>query len=452
MHRPLMLAVALVLSGCGSAYVSPVVSQHDADLDVRVVALTGETVIVANRESDYTPPSLPAYFSQSAGYGPGLRGAGALPEAPLEPVGSPPRIVSNPPPAVDVGPYRIGVGDIIILATRQGGSSVEELSGLLAAQNRRQGYTVQDDGAIAIPDVGRVELGGLTLAEAEAILFQTLINNQIDPSFSIEVSEFNSQRIAIGGVVRQPGVVPLGLTPIYLQEAIASSGGITVEDQENLVVRIFRNGQLYQIPYGELYQRSGSARIQLIDGDSVFVESTYALSEAQSYFQQQIQLSQLRQSARSQALAELQMQIGIQRQQLQELRGNYLTREELGAVDRDYVYLAGEVGQQGRFPMPYEQQISLADALLEFGGVASSTGNPGEIYVLRASDDPREFGAVTAWHLNAANMVNMTLATRFELRPDDIVFVAEQPITRWNRVVQQIVPSLITSGVAAATN
>ena len=42
------------------------------------------------------------------------------------------------------------------------------------------------------------------------------------------------------------------------------------------------------------------------------------------------------------------------------------------------------------------------------------------------------------------------LATRFELRPDDVIFIAEQPVTRWNRVIQQITPSLITSVTAAA--
>jgi len=46
----------------------------------------------------------------------------------------------------------------------------------------------------------------------------------------------------------------------------------------------------------------------------------------------------------------------------------------------------------------------------------------------------------------------MTLATKFEMRPNDIVFVEEQPITKWNRVVQQIVPSLLISGAQAASN
>ncbi|WP_417723219.1 hypothetical protein [Salipiger sp.] len=44
------------------------------------------------------------------------------------------------------------------------------------------------------------------------------------------------------------------------------------------------------------------------------------------------------------------------------------------------------------------------------------------------------------------------LATRLELRPNDVIFVAEQPVTRWGRVIQQITPSLITTTAAAVAN
>jgi polysaccharide export outer membrane protein len=46
----------------------------------------------------------------------------------------------------------------------------------------------------------------------------------------------------------------------------------------------------------------------------------------------------------------------------------------------------------------------------------------------------------------------MLNATKIELRPNDIVFVSQQPVTRWNRVVQQIVPSLILAGASAVAN
>jgi polysaccharide export outer membrane protein len=109
------------------------------------------------------------------------------------------------------------------------------------------------------------------------------------------------------------------------------------------------------------------------------------------------------------------------------------------------------VEKQGRIPLPYEQQATLADMLYGGGGVPTVTGNVSNIYVLRPSQDPAEFGAITAWHLNGRNAVNITLATQMQMRPNDIVFVEEQPVTKWNRAVQQIVPSLIFSTASIAT-
>ena len=78
------------------------------------------------------------------------------------------------------------------------------------------------------------------------------------------------------------------------------------------------------------------------------------------------------------------------------------------------------------------------------------TANPAEIYVLRGR--PGLSPVVDAWRLDIRNAANMVLSTRFELRPNDIVFVAEQPVTRWGRVIDQISPSLISSSIATTSN
>lgn len=432
----------LTLAGCGVVYQSPTVTQGVSDTaKVRVIPVTAENVLLANR-SVYNPQTLPAIFSQVVG-GPGLRGAGAPPEPVFEPESRPGKLELRLPPKVKPGPYRIGVGDMVLLATQQGGNTVEELSGLLAAQTRRQGYTVQDDGMIAVPDVGRIPLAGLTVEEAEAALFQRLVENQIDPTFSIEIAEFNSKKVSIGGAVKSPTVEPISLTPLYLDEALAAAGGVTVSDLDYASVRIYRAGTLYQIPLTDLFSRTKLQRIQLIDGDSVFVDTEYELDQAKSYFTEQIQLAQFRQSSRRSALNELSSEINIRRAALNEARSNYKTRMEFGEVARDYVYLTGEIRTQTRYALPFGHKAMLADALYDAGGgISTAVADVRQIYVLRGSDDPREFTAVTAWQLNAKNAANMIFATRFELRPNDVIFVAEQPVTRWNRVINQILPSL----------
>ena len=253
--RALALGATLVLSACGVVYNSPQVSEGIASgAKVRVIPITAETMLSANR-SAYRPDTLPAIFSQTAGGGSGLRGRGALPDSAVEPENRPATLTTRIPPDIPARPYRIGVGDVMVLATPSGGNSVEELSGLLAAQNRRQEFVVQDDGAISIPDVGRIPIAGETIDEANELVFQALVESQIDPAFSLEVAEFKSKRISVGGAVRNPSVIPVDLQPLYLDEVLSKSGGVTAKekDYDYVSVRIYRDGELYQIPLSEMY-------------------------------------------------------------------------------------------------------------------------------------------------------------------------------------------------------
>lgn len=443
MYIRLVLALLLMtLAGCGSAYITPKVI--NTGNQVQVVALTPDSIAIANKSS-YKPKQLPKVFFQNAGGGSGAGGVSTPPQPSINAQLRPSQGVTRVPPAVAPGPYKLGIGDVVLIATKSAGSTIEELSGLLAAQNRRQGYTVQDDGAIAIPDVGRIQLGGLTLEEAEAEVFQKLVENQIDPSFSLEIAAFNSKRVSIGGAVRKPTIAPITLIPLYLDEALSQAGGIKSNDPDFVTIRIYRDGALYQIPLNEFRRQPKLQKIRLIEGDSIFVDTEFELAKAQAYFAEQITLAEFRQKSRAIALSELNTAVSLRRNAFNEARSNYQARLELDAVDRDYVYLMGEVNTPSRFTMPFGRRASLADALYSKDGFSTETGNPAQIYVLRGTDS----GVVTAWHLDASNAINFVLSTRMEVRPNDIIFIAEQPVTRWNRVVKQIVPTLITAGIGA---
>ncbi len=222
MIRTMITGLAcLALTGCGAVYSSSSVPR-DAP-GVRVLSLTADSVLTANT-TPYVPRALPAVFEANAGAGSGLGAPGAVPPAALSRPVRPGPLALDAPPAVQSGPYEIGIGDVLLLATRSDGSTAAELSGLLAAANRRQGYTVRGDGAIAIPDIGRVPVAGLTLEGAEDALFQALVANNIDPTFSLEVAEFNSGRVSVGGAVANPTVVPVALTELTLDAALAGPG------------------------------------------------------------------------------------------------------------------------------------------------------------------------------------------------------------------------------------
>ena len=441
------------LSGCGVAYHSSSVSPGvSAEGKVRVLPLTAESVMVANA-APYQPRQLPAYFNQTAGLSGTMSAPIAPPATAFDRVSRPAALETRLPPPVPATNYKIGVGDVVLLATPRAGSTVEQLTGILAAQTARQGYTVQDDGSISVPTVGRVQIAGQTVDDAEATLFQKFLDKQIDPTFSLEISEFHSHKVAIGGDVGSPTVVPVTLSPLYLDEALAAAGGAKSADLDTALVRIYRNGKLYQLPLKALYDRAGTGRIQLADGDSIFVDTAYALDKASAYFAEQIQLANFKQAERSARLAALNTEVTLRRNELAEQRENFSTRLELGAEGRDYAYLTGEVGKQARYALPFDRKATLADALYDQGGgLVTAKSNPKEIYVLRGSDNPLEYDAITAWHLDARNAAALLLATRFELHANDVIFVATQPVSHWGNVVNAITPSLIVSSVNAAAN
>ncbi|WP_341223659.1 polysaccharide biosynthesis/export family protein [Loktanella salsilacus] len=446
--RSLMLGTVFLtpalLSGCGVVYTSSAVSYRGTDMDVKVVDMTQQMALVANA-SPYTPRSLPAEFYQVAGGG-NLRGAGALPQAPSFPNLTPGRLQLRPPPAITPAPYQLGTGDTVRLTLARS-TEVDPITGASAATTTAQELTVRDDGTISIPAVGPVMVTDMTVEDAEAAVFSRLIDAGIDPQFSLEVAGFKSRRASVGGAVGAPAVVPITLSNLTLGEALTAAGGVQVQDPEFGSIRLYRDGTLYQIPLTDFFAGSQYQKLSVVSGDAIYVDTTYDLERAQAFYESQINIISLERSSRSAALSELSTEIGLRRSALDETRDLFASRAQLGAEPRDYVYLAGEVTKQSRFPLPYGQQASLADVLFEQGGFDATTGSPAQIYVLRA--DPAVPGSATAWHLDARNAFAFTIAPMFEMRPNDIVFVEQQPITKWNRTLQQSIPSLITTAAAA---
>jgi len=440
-HALNAIVVALVLSGCGVAYVSSDIREMSGSDGVQVVDLDPATVSYANSRP-YEPQSLPEAYSRIAGGSQPPTGP-RLPDPVFGPEDLPGAIEVRLPPEAEPQPYRIGVGDVLRLATPDTTGMAGELAGAGAAQNAQQGFTVQDDGAISIPDVGRVMVAGLSLQDAENAIFDSMIEARTDPSFSVEIAEFNARRVAVGGAVASPGLVPITLSPLYLDQLLAASGGVTTD--EFAVVRIYRDGSLYQVPVEQIFAPSGLRRIRLEDGDSVFVDTAYDYERAEAFYNQEIARANYSQQQRADAIAELQSEISIRRAALGESRSNFEARVEFGAVGRDYAYIAGEVDSPGRFPLPFDNRATLADALFEQGGVAEMSGDPSQIYVLRADASPTYVRDIIAYRLDARNAANFVLASRMELRPGDVIFISEQPVTRWNRTISQLLPTITLS-------
>ena len=118
----------------------------------------------------------------------------------------------------------------------------------------------------------------------------------------------------------------------------------------------------------------------------------------------------------------------------------YLENDDLIRIERlEYkpskVFITGSGITPRIFNISPSNRETLADVLFTGNGVLSSnSAKRSEVYLLRGSDP------VTAYHLDALSPSRLIVAEAMELRPNDILFVAEQPINSFNRTLQTILP------------
>ena len=100
------------------------------------------------------------------------------------------------------------------------------------------------------------------------------------------------------------------------------------------------------------------------------------------------------------------------------------------------VLLVGETGAQMGISINSFQRPTLSDTIFGARALNSVTSDFSQIYVLRKKGN--EFNA---YHLDITNPTRINFASKFEMRPDDIVFVATQPLSLYSRTLSQILGS-----------
>lgn len=103
--------------------------------------------------------------------------------------------------------------------------------------------------------------------------------------------------------------------------------------------------------------------------------------------------------------------------------------------EENKVFVLGEVRQPSSKLMA-RGRMSLAEALGDASGFDPLASN-GEVWVFRGRyEEPRVF------RLDASSADALLLAVQFQLEPHDVVYVATYGLTSWNRVVQQVLPTV----------
>lgn len=157
--------------------------------------------------------------------------------------------------------YQIGVADVISVTV----FGEQDAS--------RANVTVDNDGTIDMPYIGRVKVAGRTARAVEKEVRDRLAEKYLlNPSVSLEVVKYRSKTVSIQGYVRDPGQKILEGNA-SVTSVLAQAGGMTIDAASYVIIsRRGANGALDQIRVERRDIESGQAQnILLKDGDTVLV-------------------------------------------------------------------------------------------------------------------------------------------------------------------------------------
>jgi polysaccharide export outer membrane protein len=279
--------------------------------------------------------------------------------------------------------YLIGVGDVLTVTIWERPELTIPFGQFMDASI--QGNIVNNDGTIFYPYVGKVLAQGKTVVGLREELTKKLSKYFENPQIDVKVAVFNSQKFYVTGAVNKPGTYPITNIPIHLLEAINQASGIG-PDGDIYSVRITRDGTPIEVPiYDMLYGGNLSGNIIIKHGDVLHV-----------------------------------------------------------APDQQRrVFVMGEVKKPMAMYMPHKP-LTLAQVIGEVGGINETRANGSGIYVIRQSDVPE---IVNVFQLDITKAYTLGLADSFIVESRDIVYVSASSISRWNRLLTNLLPSLTSFSV-----
>ena len=132
--------------------------------------------------------------------------------------------------------------------------------------NRLSGYLVDDNGYIDFPQLGIIEIKGLTLTQLSVLIKKKLICDGYvkDPVVTVQYTNF---KISVMGEVQHPGIFSVSTGRISLFEALSMAGDLTIYGKRgnvkvirekngirNIVNLDLRSKQIFDSPYFYLHQ------------------------------------------------------------------------------------------------------------------------------------------------------------------------------------------------------
>lgn len=288
-------------------------------------------------------------------------------------------------------PYRVGPGDTLYITVWDH----PELTSPAGSQQQTaaNGRLVRSDGTLFYPYVGSVKVGGMTIEEVRQAIAAKIAKYVERPQVDVSVVGYNSQHVQFQGAFMKTDPQSITTVPLTLGQAL---GTATINaDQANMSDLVLsRDGHDYHLDLAALNNGHGLAQdIYLKPGDRLLLPYN----------------------------------------------------------DTQEVYVMGEVIRPMAVTFRSVPDLTLTQALGRAGGLNPVTSNGKEVYVIRGAKD-LENAPAKVFQLDARSPAAFALGDEFRVRPGDVVFVGAAGITRWNRVLSQLLPSASLISSAAAAN